>query len=133
MSLFSDVDWLIIAGVAAFLLFGDRNVELMRTFGRWYGRLTQMKQQMLTEVTRAADLPSSPLAGPPASLRAAFLGVDGAGAPRVSGIPAVVTTPPAVAFRTPSISASGWNGPGIGTPTWSVALPSIDRDPEAFR
>jgi hypothetical protein len=116
MGLFSDVDWLIIAAVAAFLLFGRENGQMVRTLGRWYGRAVRLKQEMLDEVSKAADLPLGGSGAP--SLRSALLGLDPATA-RSRGIPAAVTTPPAP--PAPSLPSPGipWTG---GSPilSWSV-------------
>ncbi len=131
MSLFSDVDWVILLGVGVFLLFGSRNVEIMRTFGRWYGRMIHLKQQLLSEVTKAADLPPA-LAGQPHSLRATLFGVDGT-TTHVSGIPAVVTHPPGIPYRPALPSDIPWVAAGSAVPTWSISLPSVALDPEGPR
>ena len=64
MALFSDIDWVIVVAVVAFLLFGKGNTEVLRTMGRWYGRAGRLKQDLLSEFTRAADLPMPGTAGP---------------------------------------------------------------------
>ena len=46
MALFSDIDWLIIAAVAVFLLFGKDNAQLLRTFGRYYARAIQLDRNL---------------------------------------------------------------------------------------
>ncbi len=63
MALFSDMDWVIIAGVAAFLLFGKQSGDVLRTLGRWYGRAGRLKQELLSEITTAAEIPI-PVSGP---------------------------------------------------------------------
>ena len=57
MALTSDFDWAILLGVAALLLLGPNNGPLLRTVGRWYGRAMRLKQELLGELTRAAELP----------------------------------------------------------------------------
>ncbi len=113
--MFSDIDWMIIAVVAAFLLFGRENAQVVRTLGRWYGRAIRLKQDLLSEVSKAADLPIGN--GAP-SLRSALLGLDPAVA-RASAIPAAVTVPPAALPRLPPPPGVPWTG---GSPilSWSV-------------
>jgi len=48
MALFSDVDWVIVAAVAVYLLFGKGNTDILRTMGRWYGRAGRIKQELLS-------------------------------------------------------------------------------------
>ncbi|MGD0719304.1 MAG: hypothetical protein ABSA15_06995, partial [Thermoplasmata archaeon] len=72
MALASDMDWVIILAVGAFLLFGTKGAGTMRTIGRWYGRAMRMKQQMLGEFTKAAEI-SLPTPGQPLSIRNALL------------------------------------------------------------
>ena len=117
MGLFSDVDWLIVGAAAAFLLFGRGNASVLRTVGRWYGRAVRLKQELLTEVSRAADLPLAP-AGVAPSFRTALLGLDPV-AGRASGIPAAVPRPPALPPATPRPPEAPWTG---GSPflSWSV-------------
>jgi hypothetical protein len=120
MGLFSDLDWVIIAGVAAFLLFGRGSGETMRMIGRWYARATRLKQELLTEFSKAADLPPQAL-GAPVSIRSTLLGLE-PGPGRASGIPAAVrvapTAPPAP--PTPNYPPSTpWTG-GTPVPTWSA-------------
>ncbi len=92
MALFSDIDWIIILGLGAFLLLGHDSAGTVRQFGRWYGRAMRLKQELVSEVARAADLPIAP-GGNTASLRAALLGVDAAALAR-PGIPAAVRVAP---------------------------------------
>lgn len=127
MALFSDIDWVIILGVGVFLLFGSHSApNVMRTIGQYYGRLMSMKQQLVTEVSKAADVPAS-RSGQPTSLRAVFLGIDPSPTGHVSGIPAVVTTPPGPAYRPTSHPEIPWTGGGVPTPTWSVVLPPLSE------
>jgi hypothetical protein len=116
LALFSDVDWMILAVVAAFLLFGRESGALLRQFGRYYGRFVRLKQELLGELTRAADLPS-PRDGNVLSFRGALLGyADGSQTP---GIPAAVTSAPGPAFAPVAASFAG-----IGPERWSVAVPA---------
>jgi hypothetical protein len=129
VALFSDVDWVIIAAVAAFLLFGKGSGQTMRTLGRWYGRALKMKQELLGEFAKAADLPIA--SGQPLSFRGALLGVDPTPA-QASGIPAAVRVPPTVPY-TPSYEPTlPWTG-GYPVPTWSTTAPPGTSDREAGR
>jgi len=129
MALFSDVDWVIIAVAAAFLLLGKENAATLRTLGRWYGRALRMKQELLGELTKSVDLPIAP--GQPLSIRGAILGVDPP-ATHVSGIPAAVRVPPTVPF-TPSYEPTlPWTG-GYPVPTWSTTVPSTSAEREVPR
>ena len=123
MALFSDIDWVIIGAVAVFLLFGKDSGETLRTLGRWYGRASHLKQELLGELTRAADLP--PANGPSLSIRGALLGLDSPAA-RGSGIPAAVRVPPAPtpgpAPAPPVEPTLPWTG-GYPMPTWSTTTP----------
>lgn len=92
MGLFSDLDWLIILAVGAFLLFGHEGGATVRQLGRWYGRALRLKQELVSEVARAADLPL-PAGSNAGSLRAALLGLEPTERPRV-GVPAAVRAPP---------------------------------------
>lgn len=133
MALFSDIDWIIIVGVGVLLLFGSRNgAGVMRTLGRYYSRLMSMKQQMIGEVTKAADI-APPTPGKPTSLRAAILGTDPGSNGHVSGIPIVVTQPPAVTYRPTYLPEAPWSASGFASPTWSVVLPSVPGDGEGGR
>jgi hypothetical protein len=92
VALFSDIDWVIVLALAAFLLLGNDSGRTVRQLGRWYARAVRLKQEMVGEIARAADLPLGGGANP-GSLRAALLGVDAVPSGRV-GIPAAVRTPP---------------------------------------
>lgn len=129
MALFSDVDWVIIAAVAVFLLFGKENGQMLRTLGRWYGRALKLKQELLGELTKAVDLPIPP--GQPLSIRSTLLGVDPP-LSHVSGIPAAVRLPPAAPFTPTSEPVLPWTG-GYPVPTWSTTVPLGPSDPEAPR
>lgn len=118
MSLFSDLDWVIIAAVAVFLLFGKENGQWLRTFGRWYGRVMRLKQELLGELTKAADLPIG--AGQQLSIRGTLLGLDSP-VTHVSGIPAAVRVAPTVPYTPTADPALPWTG-GYPVPTWSTTV-----------
>jgi Sec-independent protein translocase protein TatA len=123
MALLSDMDWLIILAVGAFLLVGKADPQLLRTVGRWYGRAMRLKQELLSEVTRAADLPSS-VTDHPVSLRNTLLGLDPP-TPRPSPVPIAAVRPsmaPAMAssvFPVPAPAMTWVNS--VGPEQWSVA------------
>ncbi len=123
MGLFSDVDWVIIVGVAVFLLFGRENREVLRTFGRWYARAGKMKQELLSEFWKAAELPAMG-PGQALSLRGTLLGLDPTPTQR-SGIPAPVRAPP-VAPLTPSPAPPlvPTYAAGYPVPTWTMTVSS---------
>lgn len=129
MALFSDIDWTILLIAGAFLLMGQRNGEMLRTLGRWYGRAGRMKQELLAEFTRAADLPpTAPGAG--LTIRGALLGLD----PPTSatrGVPAAVARP----APTPPVLLPVGPPWAIGhpTPTWSLTVPALPPDEEGPR
>lgn len=118
MGFLSDIDWLIIAAVAVFLLFGRGSGDAARTVGRWYGRALRLKQELVAEVTRAADLPVGG-GTQVVSLRAALLGAEVVGVPPASRIPLHVRTPPAVA-PPPAAPSVPWTG-GEPVTVWSVS------------
>jgi hypothetical protein len=131
MALFSDIDWVILVAAAAFLLFGKGNTEVLRTMGRWYGRAGRLKQDLLSEFTKAADLPTP--TGGALTLRGALLGLDPP-VTHVSGIPAVVTSPPvAPVAPTPVLPVTPhWTG-SYPTPTWSMTVPASAEPVEVTR
>jgi Sec-independent protein translocase protein TatA len=108
VGLFSDIDWLIIVGVGAFLLFGENGGQTVRQLGRWYGRALRLKQELIGEFARAADLPIAPDAG--GSLRAALLGLEparaGHGAPLAVARSPTTPTPPSPLTPFPSTCGS---------------------------
>lgn len=123
MGLFSDLDWVIIVGVALFLLLGRGSGQSLRTLGRWYARAGKLKQEILTEFTKAADLPP-PSPGAPLSVRGALLGLDPVPTQQ-SGIPAAVRTPPTlppVPPPTPPSPPTPWTG-GAPVVTWTMTAP----------
>jgi len=129
MALFSDMDWVIIAGVAVFLLFGKENGQMLRTLGHWYGRAAKVKQELLAELTKAADLPVAP--GPQLSIRSTLLGLDPP-VGHVSGIPAAVRVAPTVPYAPTYEPALPWTG-GYPVPTWSMTVPSGPSNAESAR
>jgi hypothetical protein len=132
VALFSDMDWVIIAAVAAFLLFGKENGEILRTLGRWYGRAGRLKQDLLAEFTTAADLPLPGPGGAGLTIRGALLGLDPAPV-QSSGIPAAVSTAPATPSPiSPAPGPSPWTG-GYPTPTWSMTVPVVPSELEVTR
>jgi len=126
MALFSDIDWLIILSIGAFLLFGRDGGTTFRQLGRWYGRALRLKQELMSEVARAAELPL-PAGSAPGSIRAALLGLGPADPPRV-GIPAAVRTPPP-APAVPQPSSPFPTTGGYPVTTWSVTFFSPSHDP----
>lgn len=125
MALFSDIDWGILLAVAGFLLLGRESGALLRQFGRYYGRFVRLKQELLGELTRAAELPS-PLGGQSLSLRGALLGYpEGSQTP---GIPAAVTYAP-MPLAVAATAAAG----AIGPDRWSLAVPSAGLEAPAVR
>jgi len=129
MALFSDLDWVIIAAVAVFLLFGKENGQMLRTLGRWYARAMKVKQELLGELTKAADLPIAP--GQQLSIRGTILGLDSP-VTHVSGIPAAVRVAPTVPY-TPSYEPTlPWTG-GYPVPTWSTTVPSAPPSREGVQ
>ena len=127
MALLSDIDWLILLGVGAFLLFGGQQREMLRTLGRWYGRAMRLKRDLLAEVSRAADLPT-PAPGRPTSIRAALLDQMG-GVEKWSGIPIAVPTPPALASLPTPANPWSW---GMGPATWSMTVAAPNRDERGY-
>jgi hypothetical protein len=130
VALFSDIDWIIIVAVAVFLLFGRENQSALRTLGRWYARAGRLKQEILGEFLRAADLPP-PAPGQPLSFRGALLGLEPT-VTHVSGIPAPVRVAPTVPAPTPSSPASPWTG-GYPVPTWTMTAPVRVSESEVTR
>lgn len=116
MALFSELDWIIIAGVGAFLFLGPENRAVMRELGRWYGRAVRLKRELLSDLSQAADLPP-PTPGRPSSLRQVLL--DGLEAPsgQVSGIPAAVAVAPAAWTQRPAPAAARPSASGGASPS----------------
>lgn len=122
MALLSNIDWLIILAVGGFLLLGKGDPQLLRTVGRWYGRALHLKQELLSEVTKAADLPASS-ANRPISIRTALLGGETRPAERTE-VPIAVARAP-MALATVASAAPGplpaltWVN-SLGPQQWSV-------------
>jgi hypothetical protein len=115
MALFSDIDWLILLVAAAFLLLGKESGPTLRMLGRWYGRAGKIKQELLSEFTKAADLPTTP--GSNLSIRGALLGLDPTPT-HVSGIPAAVAISPSARATAAPPAVDPWYG-HLPTPTWA--------------
>ena len=133
MAFLSDVDWVIIVAVGVFLLFGKDSGQTLRTLGRWYGRAGKLKQELMSEFTKAADLPP-PVPGTPLSLRGALLGLDSSPLPQ-SGIPTAVRTPPVVPpapVPTPPAPPTPWTG-GAPVVTWTMTMPVVPDETEVLR
>lgn len=116
MALLSDVDWMIILAVGGLLLFGKGDPAMLRTLGRWYGRALNLKQELLSEVTRAADLPM-PSLDRPISIRNTLLGLDTNETVRPH-VPLAVATVASVSHNLPT--AMTWVN-SVGPQQWSVA------------
>ena len=132
MALFSDVDWVILLVAAGFLLLGEKNGEFLRQLGRWYGRAGRLKQELLAEFSKAADLPVS--GAGPLTIRGALLGLDPTPTQR-SGIPAAVARPPVAALAPVAPIAPSW-GPWTGgypVPTWSSTVAAMTGEVEPYR
>jgi hypothetical protein len=129
MALFSDIDWVILLAAAAFLLLGKDNSQTLRTIGRWYGRAGKIKQEILAEFTKAAEIPAP--TGAQLSIRGALLGLDPTPT-HVSGIPAAVTTAPVSPVRPMEPTWGPWTG-GYPIPTWSMTVPALPNDGEVRR
>ncbi len=129
VTLFSDIDWVIVLAAAAFLLFGKDNSHLLRTVGRWYARAGKLKQDLLSEFTKAAEIPI-PVGGA-LSIRGALLGLDPTPT-HVSGIPAAVTAAPVAAPRPIEPTWIPWTG-GYPMPTWSMTVPALPNEGEGLR
>ncbi|MCI4350545.1 MAG: hypothetical protein L3K15_03415 [Thermoplasmata archaeon] len=110
MALFSEFDWVILLGVAAFLLFGQKSGTVVREIGRWYGRAMRLKGDLLGELRKAADLPT-PSSGATPSIRATLFAWE----PRNDAVSSV-TTGPTPAYATATAGS------------WSVARPPSSSD-----
>jgi hypothetical protein len=134
MALFSDIDWIVVAAVGAFLLFGPRGREFVRQMGRLYGRAMGFKAEMMKEISASSGLPPRGT-HPIDSLRASLLGpVETVAAPGLRTIPdsvpslGVVTLIAPIQIRAVETLAYGAAvGPGV----WSVAL--TNQHPEGVR
>jgi len=122
MSLFSNLDWVILLAVGAFLLLGKENGAFLRQIGRYYGRLARLKTELLSDFAKAADLPA-PTSGRPLSLRTAFVAMSDPAPGRTGGIPVAVSVPPQRFLPTGSFTPSTVGA--VGVETWSVAIPAV--------
>ncbi len=129
MALFSDVAWVIVLAAAGFLLLGKDTSGMLRTAGRWYARAGRLKQVLLAEFSRVAEIPIP--AGGALSIRGALLGLDPVPT-KASGIPAFVHTPPVAASRTGESTWIPWTG-SYPVPTWSTTVPAGPFDGEELR
>jgi hypothetical protein len=126
MALFSDIDWVVLLAIGGFLFLGKGSGPAIRQFGRYYGRLMRLKQELLADFANAAEIPPS-VAGQPVSIRQSFLSWESS-VPRGSGIPAAVSTPPLVAVA--ATAAPLPSSPlGFGPSTWVSSHPS---NPDPF-
>jgi hypothetical protein len=125
MALFSEIDWIVIAGVGALLFFGPQGQQFVRQMGRWYGRMLQVKAEIMSEFTASAGLPIGP-GTPTAAIRSELLG------PALpAGSPAAPLTTPTLPGIITQVQLVGvWAvetqtlGAGIGAGTWWVATTS---------
>jgi len=126
MALFSDVDWVIIAVVAAFLFLGPQGQPLVRQMGRWYGRLLQFKGELLSEVTASTGMDSAPSTASSSSIREALFGPG----PTDRADPETVILPSHIGFLTQVQPVAFWAvetrglGAGLGAETWWVTTSS---------
>lgn len=113
---------MIILAVAAFLLLGRENGAVLRQFGRYYGRLMRLKNELMADFAKAADLP---VADPRArlSVRSALVQLADPTPSHTVPIPASVTTMPVPAFAA-ALRTDG-QGNALGPGMWSVAVPAI--------
>jgi len=121
MALFSDVDWVIIAVVAAFLFLGPQGRPFIRQMGRWYARLLQFKTELMSEVTAAATGSGAPIANP-SSLRSAFFGWESTTGPSPARV--MRTTEPGILTQNQPVTLWAVEtqtlGAGIGAGSWWI-------------
>jgi hypothetical protein len=129
MALFSEVDWLVLLGVAAMLLLGPQGKGTLRMLGRWYAKALNLKDELLGEISSSAGVPVAALTSRP-NLRGYLLGSDSL-APEHAGpaIPAAVTAAPAasltsVAVRLEPVATScSVSALGPGSWSWAASVP----------
>ena len=121
MALFSDVDWVIIAVVAAFLFMGPQGQPFIRQMGRWYGRFLQLKSELMSEVAASMGTDGSTSAST-SSLRASLLGPEPSPEPTTP-----LTLPPPQPGLITHVQPFGlWAvgtqslGAGMGPETWWI-------------
>jgi hypothetical protein len=107
MTLFSQLDWLVLIAVAAFFLLGRDSGAILRQLGRWYGRAVNLKRELLSELTEAAGLPNVPGGGGPGSLRAVLLGAEAPPASTHVG----TSSPPGSASPGPALATGAGGRP----------------------
>ena len=88
---------------------------MVRQAGRLYGRFTRLKSELLSEFTRAAEIPP-PVPGAPTSIRQSLLNWEPSPG-RTIGIPAAVMVAP-TAGASPGMAPDPAPAP-LGPPTWS--------------
>lgn len=130
MALLSEIDWVILLGVGGLLLVGPGNGAAIRTLGRYYGRLVSLKRDLLSEFSKAADLPPT-AGGAPVSLRQFLLEPAPSAASTASAIPLAVAKAPA--YSTRYAIPSGSFATTDGSTSWSVALPIGLQEPGGGR
>ncbi|MCL4324511.1 MAG: hypothetical protein M1144_03505 [Candidatus Thermoplasmatota archaeon] len=64
MSLFSDVDWLILLLAGAVLLLGGDNRELLRTAGRMYAKVMRLRDEFLSDLRETGSTPAPAATAP---------------------------------------------------------------------
>lgn len=120
MALFSDIDWLVILAVAAFLFFGGQGQQFVRQLGRMYGRLLRFRNEMLSEFT-SGELGG----GRGRGLRETLLG-DAPSGP--TSVAAASTPAPGIAVRVAPVVLRSVEtlsyGSALGPGTWSIAATS---------
>jgi hypothetical protein len=132
VALFSDVDWVIIAVVAAIMFLGPQGRPFVRQMGRWYGRLLQFKNELMSEVGASAGL-GDEYRPTPRSIRSAWLGTEPRAEPHSTPValgshPGVITQVQPVALWAVDTQSLG---AGLGVGTWWVV--STDTPGEVVR
>lgn len=128
MALFSDVDWIVLLAVAAFLLFGSQGREVVRNLGRLYARAMRFRADMMREITSSTGLPVG-AGGTSGTIREALLGSSDLAAPPpapatspyLPAMPGLVTQVAPVNIRAVETLAYG---AAMGAGVWSVAATS---------
>jgi hypothetical protein len=138
MALFSEIDWIVIAGVAAFLFFGPQGQQFVRQMGRWYARMVQFKAEIMSEVTSSAGLPIAPDVSI-ASIGSSLLGSESS-SPATPTPMTMPTSSPTVPGTITHVQPVGmWAietqtfGAGMGVGTWWVATTSTPGEAVRLR
>jgi hypothetical protein len=122
VALLSDFDWIILLAVGAVLFLGPQSGPILRRIGRYYGRAMRLKQELLAELTKEADLPFG-ANGPGFSLRGVLLGDEPAPAGPSAHVPIAVAQPfPSPGPAALRVTSTGTVG-AVGAEDWSVAAP----------